>query len=49
MDEDKKKKQGIAEKSGEVVGDAAKKGSDAVKGFGKGLVRGFKKKNEDKE
>lgn len=49
MDEDKNKKKGVAEKSGEVVGDVAKKGSDAVKGFGKGLAKGFKKKGENKD
>lgn len=49
MAEEKKKKEGVAEKSGEVVGDVAKKGVDTVKGFGKGLVKGFRKKGEDKE
>ena len=34
MDEDKNKKKGVAEKSGEVVGDVAKKGADVVKGAG---------------
>ena len=49
MDEDKNRKKGVAEKSGEVVGDVAKKGADVVKGFGKGFSKGFKKKNEDKD
>lgn len=49
MDEDKNKKKGVAEKSGEVVGDVARKGSDVVKGFGKGLSKGFKKKSEEKD
>ncbi len=49
MDEEKKKKQGAAEKSGEVVGDVAKKSADALKGFGKGLMKGFKKKGEEKD
>lgn len=48
-EEEKKKKQGVAEKSGEIVGDVAKKGSDVVKGFGKGIVKGFKKKDENKD
>ncbi len=49
MGEEKKKKEGVVEKSGEVVGDVARKGTDAVKGFGKGLMKGFKKKDEEKE
>lgn len=46
MAEEKKKKEGVAEKSGEVVGDIAQKGSTAIKGFGRGLMKGFKKKGE---
>ena len=46
--EEEKKKEGTVEKSGEVVGKAAKKGADVVKGFGKGLVKGFKKEEEKK-
>lgn len=46
---EKKKKEGAAEKTGEVVGDVARKGTDAVKGFGKGLVKGFKKKKEKED
>ena len=46
--EEEKKKEGAVEKSGEVVGKAAKKGADVVKGFGKGLVKGFKKEEEKK-
>jgi hypothetical protein len=46
---EKKKDKGVAEKSGEVVGDTAKKGADAIKGFGKGIVKGFKKKDENKD
>ncbi len=49
MVEDKKKKEGVAGKSGEVVGDVAKKGADSIKGFGKGIVKGFRKKGENKE
>ncbi len=49
MAEEKKKKEGVAEKSGQVVGDVAKKGADVVKGFGKGIVKGFKKKGKDQE
>lgn len=49
MVDEKKKKEGVAEKSGEVVGDVAKKGADAIKGFGKGIMKGFKKKDEDKK
>ena len=48
-EDEKKKKQGVAEKSGEIVGDVAKKSSDVVKGFGKGIVKGFKKKDENKD
>ena len=48
-DKEKKKKEGVAEKSGEVVGDVAKKGANAVKGFGKGLMKGFKQKKEKEE
>ncbi len=48
-EKDKKKKEGVAEKSGEVVGDVAKKGANAVKGFGKGLMKGFKRKEGEKE
>ncbi len=47
--EEEKKKEGTVEKSGEVVGKAAKKGAEVVKGFGKGLVKGFKKDEEKKE
>ena len=46
--EEEKKKEGAVEKSGEVVGKAAKKGADVVKGFGKGIVKGFKKEEEKK-
>ena len=49
MEEEKKKNEGAAEKSGEVVGNVAKKGANVVKGFGKGLVKGFKKDEEKKE
>jgi hypothetical protein len=48
-EEEKKKKQGVAGKSGKIVGDVAKKGSDVVKGFGKGIVKGFKKKDQNKD
>jgi hypothetical protein len=44
--EEEKKKEGAVEKSGEVVGNAAKKGADVVKGFGKGIMKGIKKKDE---
>ncbi len=37
MADEKKKKEGVAEKSGEVVGDIAQKGTNLIKGFGKGL------------
>ena len=47
--DEKKKKEGVAEKSGEVVGDVAKKGTDVVKGFGKGILKGFKKKGKEQE
>lgn len=46
--EEEKKKEGAVEKSGEVVGNVAKKGADVVKGFGKGLAKGFKKKEDEK-
>lgn len=49
MTEEEKKKEGKVEKSGEVVGDVARKGTDAVKGFGKGLVKGFKKSKEKED
>ena len=49
MVEEKKKKERIAGKSGEAVGDVAKKGIDSIKGFGKGIVKGFKKKGGNKE
>lgn len=49
MEEEKKKKEGAAEKSGEVVGDVARKGADVVKGFGKGVMKGFKKKDEKED
>lgn len=49
MVEEKKKKEGAAEKSGQAVGDVAKRGANALRGFGKGLARGFRKKEENKE
>ncbi|MDG6932424.1 MAG: hypothetical protein JRN26_02410 [Nitrososphaerota archaeon] len=49
MVEDKKKKESAAQKSGEEVGKATKKGAEAVKGFGKGLVKGIKGKEDKKE
>ncbi len=48
-EKEKKKKEGVAERSGEIVGDVARKGTDAVKGFGKGLMKGIKKKGEKEE
>ncbi len=47
--EENKKKEGVAERSGEVIGDVAKKGVDTVKGFGKGLLKGLNKKKEEKK
>lgn len=47
MAEEKKKKEGVAEKSGEVVGDVAHKGANVLKGFGRGVKKGFKKNDEE--
>ena len=41
-----KKKKGVAEKSGEVVGKGLQKGWGIAKGFGKGLKKGLKKKKK---
>lgn len=49
MEEPKKKKEGVVERSGEVVGEVAKKGADVVNRFGKGVMKGFRKKDADKE
>ncbi len=48
MAEEEKKKEGVAEKTGDVIGGAAQKGAGIIKGFGKGLSKGFKK-DEKKE
>jgi hypothetical protein len=51
MSDDKKKgkiERG-AEKTGEVVGDIGKKGWGAVKGLGKGLKKGFSKKEDEEK
>jgi hypothetical protein len=42
-DKKKSKVERGAELTGEVVGDIGKKGIGALKGFGKGLRKGFKK------
>jgi len=49
MEEEKKKEDGVVEKSGETVGKVAKKGVDVVKGFGKGIMKGMKKEEEKKD
>lgn len=45
--EEKGKVEEAAEKTGEVVGGAVKKGVDAIKGFGKGLAKGIKEEKEE--
>jgi len=45
-DEKKGKVEGAAEKTGEVVGKVGKTGWGAVKGLGKGVKKGFNKKEE---
>jgi hypothetical protein len=49
---DKEKKGKIeesAEKTGEVVGKIGKKGWGVVKGFGKGVKKGFEEKNKEEK
>jgi len=50
MPDDKKKGkvEGIAEKTGEVVGKIGKTGWGAVKGLGKGIKKGVSKEEEEK-
>lgn len=48
-EKEKKKKEGVAERAGELVGDVAKKGADTIMGFGKGLSKGFKKKSDEEK
>ncbi|MCJ7570565.1 MAG: CsbD family protein [Candidatus Thermoplasmatota archaeon] len=50
--DDKEKKGKIeegAEKTGEVVGKIGKKGWGVVKGFGKGVKKGFEDKKKDEK
>lgn len=46
---EEEKNDSAVKKSGEVVGDVAQKGVAMLKGFGKGVMKGFKKKDGDKE
>jgi hypothetical protein len=47
MEKEKKgKAEDTAEKTGEFVGKVGKKGWGVVKGFGKGVEKGFKKKKK---
>lgn len=39
----------VGEKSGGAVGETAKKDADAIKGLGKVILIGFKKKEENKD
>ena len=49
MEEPKKKREGVVERSGEAVCEVAKKGADVINRFGQGVMKGFRKKDAGKE